>query len=207
MKPHPGDEADRLEELKQVQRPRGLENVLDKQSLRILESLALDSFENLSNAFDDFIEDAPLFAGDTSFAKASIALDSAAKLFSQIDFNHDHLIDAGEIEYLLQKTTSENRDALNWLIEHYEAFTRACFFKNGITKDDLESARNVFHGLRLVHEKFGFSEEATPENLQHITPEEIEKYLAANGDSMEPHDKAGLMALLDYIREHAVTRR
>jgi hypothetical protein len=87
-------------------------------------------------------------------------------------------------------------------MEHYEAFTQACFFKNGITIDDLEAARNVFHGLRLVHEKFGFSEEATPESLQHLNADKIRTHLRDYGASMEPHDRAGLEALLQYIEQH-----
>lgn len=183
------------------ERPRGLEDVLDRRSLRILESLDLDSFDNLSNAFEQFLQDTPLFEGDTTFGKAALALDLTAQLFGEIDADKDHMFNRADLAFLLEKTTSENREALAWLVDHYDAFTQACFFQDGITKDDIESARNVFHGLHQIHEKFGFSEEATPESLHHLSPDGIRKYLHDNHDSLEAHDRAGLESLLSYISD------
>jgi hypothetical protein len=197
---------DRIDEIQKVERPQGLENVLDKQSMHILISLDLQAFDNLYNAFESFLSDSPLFAGDTSFAKAAMALDATANLFSELDQDGDNLLGRSELEYLLQSTTSENVEALGWLVEHFDAFTRACFFKDKISCDDLESARNVFHGLRLVHEKFGFNEEATPESVQHINALRIQNYLDENRDHMEKHDVAGLEQLLAYMKEHAGKR-
>ncbi|CAM6002442.1 unnamed protein product [Sphagnum balticum] len=209
MQPQPdaGEYAiDKIDEVQMVNRPQGLENVLDKQSIHILESLDLEAFDNLYNAFESFLSDAPLFAGDTSFAKAAMALDATANLFSQMDQDDDHLLGKSELEYLLQSTTSDNVEALRWLVDHFDAFTGACFFQDKISCDDLESARNVFHGLKFVHEKFGFNEEATPETVQHLNAIRIENYLSDNRDHMEAHDVAGLEQLLAYIEEHAAKR-
>lgn len=198
-----GEIPDTLVELAKVQRPIGLEGVLDRHSIRILESLSMNSFENLLNAFEEFIEDTPLFKGDTSFAKAAIALDSTAILFSKLDLDKDHMLSKDDLAEVLKNTESKDREALRWLVDHFDAFTQACFFKGRITKDDLEAARNVFHGLRLLHERFNFNEEATAQSLQHLDKPRIEKYLLKHHNTLEPHDKAGLEQLIDYLEKHS----
>jgi len=193
---------DQVSEMERESRPRGLEDVLDKESLKILEDLDLSSFENLLNAFDQFVADAPLFAGDSTFERAAIALDTTAQLFGTLDANGDKVISREELRYLLEKTTGDSRESLNWLLQHFDAFTAACFFESGITRDEIESARNVFHGLRHLYEKFGFSEEVSPDSLQHLNADSIRDYLNSHNDDLEPHDRAGLEELLVYLRTH-----
>lgn len=197
-----GESPDQVSEMERESRPRGLEDVLDRESLKILESLDLNSFENLLNAFDQFIADAPLFAGDTTFERAAIALDTTAQLFGRLDSDGDKVVSVDELQSLLEKTTDANKESLNWLLEHFDAFTAACFFESGITRDEIESARNVFHGLRHLHEKFGFSEEVSPDSLQHINADSIRDYLNSHKDELETHDRAGLEQLLVYLKTH-----
>ncbi|MBX9721768.1 MAG: hypothetical protein K2X81_10260, partial [Candidatus Obscuribacterales bacterium] len=157
---------------------------------------------NLSGAFEQFMMDAPLFQSDASFANAAMALDLTAQLFSTIDTDKNHLLSREEFAYMLQKTTDANRQALSWLVENFNAFTQACFFKDQIGKDDIEAARNVFHGLKVVNDKFGFNKPPSLENLKDLDPSKVKEFLDGNKDSLSPHEAAGLQYLLDHIKKH-----
>ncbi len=186
-----------------VDRPKKLESLIDTQAMRFLEGMDFKSFNNLSGAFEQFMMDAPLFQSDASFASAAMALDLTAQLFSTIDTDKNHLLSREEFAYMLQKTTDANRQALSWLVENFNAFTQACFFKDQIGKDDIEAARNVFHGLKVVNDKFGFNKPPSLENLNDLDPAKVKEFLDANKDSLSPHEAAGLKYLLDHIKKHA----
>lgn len=188
--------------VKRIERPKKLQSLVDTQAMRFLEAMDFQSFNNLSGAFEKFMMEAPLFQGDASFANAAIALDLTAKLFPLIDTDKNHLLSREEFAYLLLKTNAENRQALAWLTENFNAFTQACFFKDQIGKDDIEAARNVFHGLKIANEKFGFKKEPTLENLQDLDANQIKDFLAANKSSLSPHEAAGLTYLLDHIKKN-----
>lgn len=180
-------------------RPKKLESLIDTQAMRFLEAMDFQSFDNLSSAFEKFMMDAPLFQGDIAFSRAAAALDLTAKLFATIDTDKNSLISREEFAYLLLKTTEANRQALAWLIENFNAFTQACFFKDQIAKDDIEAARNVFHGLKLAHEKFGFNKQPSKENLSALDPEQIQAFLDANKGNLSPHEVSGLGYLLEHV--------
>lgn len=187
-------------------RPKKLQSLIDTQAMRFLEAMDFQSFNDLSSAFDKFMMDAPLFQGDVSFSRAAAALDLTAQLFSTIDRDKNHLLSREEFAYLLLKTTEANRQALAWLIENFNAFTQACFFKDQISRDDIEAARNVFHGLKIAKDKFGFDKEPTIENLQYLNEDQIKDYLAGNKGKLSAQEAAGLTYLLDYIRKFGKKR-
>lgn len=191
---------------KGLDRPKKLESLVDTQAMRFLEAMDFQSFNDLSSAFDKFMMDAPLFQGDVSFSRAAAALDLTAQLFSTIDRDKNHLLSREEFAYLLLKTTEANRQALSWLIENFNAFTQACFFKDQISRDDIEAARNVFHGLKIAKDKFGFDKEPTIDNLQYLNEDQIKDYLAGNKGKLTPQETAGLTYLLDYIRKFGKKR-
>lgn len=183
-----------------VERPKKLQSMIDTQAMRFLEAMDFQSYEDLSGAFRQFMMDAPLFQGDVAFSRAALALDLTAQLFSTIDRDKNHLLSREEFAYLLLKTTEANRQALSWLIENFHAFTQACFFKDQIAKDDIEAARNVFHGLKIAQEKFGFNKQPTLENLQELDAAQIKDFLEKNRAGLTPHEASGLVYLLDHIK-------
>ncbi len=185
-----------------VDRPKKLDSLVDTQAMRFLEAMDFQSFNNLSSAFEKFMMDAPLFQGDVSFARAAMALDLTARLFSTIDTDKNNLLSREEFAYLLLKTTEANRQALSWLIENFHAFTQACFFKDQIAKDDVEAARNVFHGLKIAKEKLGFDKQPTLENLKTLDPKEIKNLLDNRRSELTPHEASGLQYLLDHIKKY-----
>ena len=191
---------------KSIDRPKKLQSLIDTQAMRFLEAMDFQSFNDLSSAFDKFMMDAPLFQGDVSFSRAAAALDLTAQLFSTIDRDKNHLLSREEFAYLLLKTTEANRQALSWLIENFNAFTQACFFKDQISRDDIEAARNVFHGLKTAKDKFGFDKEPTIDNLQYLNEDQIKDYLAGNKGKLTAQETAGLTYLLDYIRKFGKKR-
>lgn len=187
--------------IKEIDRPKKLQSLIDTQAMRFLEAMDFQSFNDLSGAFDKFMMDAPLFQGDVAFSRAALALDLTAQLFGTIDRDKNHLLSREEFAYLLLKTTEQNRMALSWLIENFNAFTQACFFKDQISRDDIEAARNVFHGLKIAKDKFGFDKQPTVENLAYLNEDQIKDYLAGNRGKLTPQETAGLTYLLDHLRK------
>ena len=176
-----------------------LHMVLEKDEIKMLETLELNSFEHLQYAFEDIVNNAPLFEGSSSFQQAAIALDMAAKLFPQIDHDGDHMLSPAELESYLAQCNSANKEALSWLVSHYEAFSKACFFQGTLTRDDIEEARNVFHGLHHLHDNFGFDGAPSPEALAGLSPAGILAYIDKHRDDLDPHEIAGLKGLADHI--------
>ncbi|MBX9686359.1 MAG: hypothetical protein K2X27_06625, partial [Candidatus Obscuribacterales bacterium] len=168
-----GDLILEFREKRLVDRPKKLDTMIDTQAMRFLEAMDFQSFGNLSSAVEKFMMDAPLFQGDVSFSRAALALDLTAQLFSLIDTDKNNLISREEFAYLLLKTNEANKQALSWLIENFNAFTQACFFKDQISRDDIEAGRNVFHGLKVVNDKFGFHKQPTAENLQELDHDQV----------------------------------
>lgn len=187
---------------RKVERPRKLESLVDTQAMRFLEAMDFQSFNNLSSAFEQFMMDAPLFQGDASFGQAAMALDLTAQLFPIIDRDKDSLLSREEFAYLLQQTNDANRTALSWLMDNFAAFSQACFFKDQIGKDDIEAARNVFHGLKIVKDKFGLEQSPTMENLGKLDPDQLKDFLDKNGKFLSKHEATGLTYLIDHIRKH-----
>lgn len=187
-------------------RPKKLESLVDTQAMRFLGAMDFQSFDNLSGAFEKFMMDAPLFQGDVSFANAARALDLTAQLFGTIDRDGNHLLSREEFAYLILKTNDMNRRALGWLIENFNAFTQACFFKDQISKDDIEAGRNVFHGLKIAQEKLGFNKQPTLENLQELDGDAILAYLTKNKGSLTAHEASGLQYLHEHIKKHVKRR-
>lgn len=182
-------------------RPVKLQSLIDTQAMRFLESMDFQSFNDLSSVAEGFMAQAPLFQGDASFAQAAMALDLTAQLFPIIDTDKNRLLNRSEFAYLLARTNDQNRQALDWLIQNFDAFTRACFFKDQIGRDELEASRNVFHGLKLAHEKFGLNGPPTEDNLKNLDTEKMKDYLDTNKDSLSPVEAAGLQHLIDHIEK------
>ena len=86
------------------------------------------------------------------------------------------------------------------MTENFNAFTTARFFQDQIGKDDIEAARNVFHGLKIAKDKFGFDKQPTKENLKDLDADKINDFLVKSGDSLNPHETAGLKYLLYILR-------
>lgn len=189
-------------ERRKLERPKKLQSLIDTQGMRFLEAMDFQSFGNLSSALEQFMAEAPLFQCDASFSAAALSLDLTAQLFPVIDRDKNGLLNRAEFAYLLEQTTAANRQALSWLIENFNAFTQACFFKDQIGKDDIEAARNLFHGLKIVQKEFGFSKQPTLENLQELDEGKISDYLDNNRSLLNPHEISGLKYLLDHIRKH-----
>lgn len=177
----------------------GLHMVLEKDEIRMLETLELNSFEHLQSAFEDILNNAPLYEGASSFQQAAIALDMAAKLFPAIDHDGDHMLSPSELESYLAQCNAANKEALSWLVSHYEAFSKACFFEGTVTRDDIEEARNVFHGLHHLHDRFGLEGVPSPEALATLSPAGIMAYLEQHGAHLDPHEIAGLRGLAAHV--------
>ena len=190
---------------RRLDRPKKLQSLIDTQAMRFLETMDFNSFNDLSGTIEKFMMDAPLFQANSSFSSAAQALDLTAQLFSTIDTDKNQLISRDELAYLLQKTTAANRQALSWLIENFQAFTQACFFKDQIGKDEVEAARNVFHGLKIIQEKMGFTRPPTLDNLQELDLSEIRNYLKTNKHSLTGHEASGLKYLLDHLEKNKKT--
>lgn len=177
----------------------GLHMVLEKDEIRMLETLELNSFEHLQYAFEDIVNNAPLYEGTSSFQQAAIALDMAAKLFPAIDHDGDHMLSPSELESYLAQCNMANKEALSWLVSHYDAFSKACFFEGTVTRDDIEEARNVFHGLHHLHDQFGFEGAPSPETLAALSPAGILAYLEQHKAHLDSHEIAGLKGLAEHI--------
>lgn len=189
-------------ETAKLERPKKLDSLIDTQAMHFLEAMDFQSYDDLSGTLERFMMDAPLFQGDVSFGRAAMALDLTSQLFSTMDTDGNHLVSREEFAYLLLKTTEANRMALSWLIENFNAFTQACFFQDQISKDDIEASRNVFHGLKVAQEKFGFDKQPTVANLQYLNEDQIKDYLYNHGSNLTPQEAAGLAYLLEHIKKY-----
>jgi hypothetical protein len=183
-------------------RPKKLQSLIDTQAMRFLEAADFQSFGNLASACEKFMIEAPGFQSSSSFAAAALALDLTARLFATIDRDRNKLLSRDEFAYWLEATTAANREALSWLVENFNAFTQACFFKDQIGRDDIEAARNVFHGLKIAQQEFGFSKTPTMENLRELDEDKIRDYLDRQKDSLSPNEACGLKYLLDHLQKH-----
>lgn len=195
------EHREQLEAHRPAEKTAPLEAILTRDEVQMLELLELNTFEHLQAAFEDILSQSQLFEGDTSFKQAAIALDTAAGLFPYIDKDGDHMMTLSELETYLKQDTSANVEALKWLTVHFEAFSNACFFRGSVTRDDIEEARNVFHGLHHLHQCFGFDGRPETQALAALSDNEIEQYLHDRGTSIDRHDAIGLRGLVEYIRK------
>ncbi len=172
----------------------------ERDALRILESLKLNTFEGALNMIEEFLSNIKLFEGadDTNFASAAKALDIASRSFVAIDANHDFLMTRDE---LLKYIASGHHDkSFDWLLSKFAALERLSFFMGGISLSELESARDLFHGLNCLKTKYeDFSKPHPVDQPGALSSERIRAYLDANRGRLEEHDERGLVGLIQYI--------
>lgn len=170
---------------------------LDRESFRALEALSLNSFENALNAFDEFLGSILIFEGANSFVKAANALDIASKAFLTIDANHDFVMTKAELEgYLAGCPSNDIASPLSWLISNFAVLQSLSFFLDGITRHEIEAARDLFHGLNYLQanlDKIGGTKRGG------VSEKAVLKYLHKNIGQLEIHDYRGLKGLAKYL--------
>lgn len=184
-----------------IERPEKMRSLVDTQSMRYLEDADYNSYEDLSYSCEQIIIAAPAFENTPCFGKAAEALDLSWQLFGYADNDNNRLLNRDEFAYLLERSNEANREALSWLMDNFDAFTKACFFKDQIGKDDLQAARKVFHGLKVVQENFGFTGAPTNENLSKLNIMSLKKYLESNKKVLSEHESSGLGYLIAYLEK------
>lgn len=173
---------------------------LDIESFRLLESLSLDSFENALNAFDEFLENITIFEGANNFVKAANALDVASNAFAAIDANHDFVMAKEELEAYLSGCGRENVSRpLSWLVSNFGVMQRLSFFLGGISRSEIESARDLFHGLNYLKSNLDKIAPKRGQNTGRLSQKTILKYLRKHGSELDEHDAQGLSGLATYL--------
>ena len=172
-------------------------NSLDKDSFRALEALSLNSFENALNAFDEFLGSIAIFSGANNFVKAANAFDVASSAFTAIDANHDFVMTQVELEgYLASCPGSENAQPLTWLIANFAVLQRLSFFQDGITRHEIASARDLFHGLNYLQ---GNLDKIAPGKKGDLSEKDVLNYVREHKDDLETHDARGLRGLAKFL--------
>lgn len=170
----------------------------DRQSMRMLESLTLNSFENVLNVFEEFLSGVPLFEGITSFAAAALAFDAAAVAFSAIDANHDFLMTKIDLENYLSECDQRSSVHLKWLVANFPVLEQLSLFVGSVSRDEIELARDVFHGLSYVQKNIDAIH--PPSSKGKLAAADLSVHLAKFGRTLESHDARGLAGLAAHIR-------
>lgn len=173
---------------------------LDIDSFRVLESLSIDSFQNALNAFDEFLENITILDGANDFIKAANALDVASSAFAAIDANHDFVMAKGELEAYLSRCGGENvARPLTWLALNFGVMQRLSFFLGGISRSEINSARDLFHGLNYLKTNLDKIAPKRGPNKGKLSEKTILKYLRKHGAELDEHDDRGLSGLAKYL--------
>lgn len=179
----------------------------ERDALRILESLNHNTFEGALDMIEEFLSDISLFdAPGDNFAGAAEALDLAALSFSAIDANHDFLLGRDELKAYI--ANGDCHMSLDWLLSKFAALERLSFFVGGISRIEIERARDLFHGLRFLKSNLeSFSKPHAKDEQAAISPEKIQEFLDKNKGHLEAHDERGLNAIIHYIdRVNAIVK-
>ena len=172
-------------------------NSLDRDSFRALEALSLNSFENALNAFEQFLGSLAIFSGANRFVKAANALDVASSAFTAIDANHDFVMTKVELEgYLASCPSAENAQPLAWLIANFAVLQRLSFFQDGISRHEIESARDLFHGLNYLQ---GNLDKIATGKKGDLSEKDVQNYVREHKDDLETHDARGLRGLAKFL--------
>lgn len=181
----------------------------ERDALRILESLNHNTFEGALDMIEEFLSDINLFdaPGDSNFAAAAEALDLASLSFSAIDANHDFLLGKEELEAYI--ANGNYHMSMDWLLSKFAALERLSFFMGGISRIEIERARDLFHGLRFLKSNLeSFSKPHSIDEKGAISPQKIQKFLDENKGNLEAHDERGLNAIIHYInRVNTIVRQ
>lgn len=172
----------------------------ERDALRVLESLNHSTFEGALDMIEEFLSEIKLFdaPADTNFAEAAEALDLASLSFSAIDANHDFLMQRDELEAYIANGGCHM--SLDWLLCKFAALERLSFFIGGISRIEIERARDLFHGLRFLRSNLeSFSKPHSMDEQGAISPEKIQEFLDKNKGHLEEHDERGLNAIIHYI--------
>ncbi|GEM_PF-3418772 len=182
---------------------RGLEMespLLELDARQVLESLDLNSFENALNVFEQFFSNIQLFCGESNFLKSAHALEIAAMAFTTIDADHDFVMTAGELStYIAENDNPEIAESLAWLSANFHSLEQLCFFQGGISRLELEAARDVFFGLSYLHQNMDKVSKAVDGGKGRVTDKEVQDYLNAHGEHLDEHHARGLGALVTYL--------
>ncbi len=170
----------------------------DRQSMRMLESLTLNSFENVLNVFEEFLSGVPLFEGMTSFTAAALAFDAAAVAFAAIDADHDFLMRKVDLENYLSECDQRSSVHLKWLVANFSVLERLSLFVGNVSRDEIEVARDVFHGLSYLQKNIDTIH--PPSSQGKLSAADLSVYLAKYGRTLEPHDARGLAGLAAHVR-------
>lgn len=173
---------------------------LDIESFRALESLSLDSFQNALNAFDEFLENITVFEGANNFVKAANAFDVASTAFASIDANHDFVMAKEELEAYLSRCGGENVSRpLSWLSLNFGVMQRLSFFLSGISRSEIEAARDLFHGLNYLKSNLDKIAPKKGQNKGKLSEKSIVRYLRKHRSELDEHDVRGLSGLATYL--------
>lgn len=171
----------------------------EQDAVRIIEAMELNTFESALNMFEEFLSNISLFESskDKDFSQTARALDTAALTFSAIDANHDLLMTRDELKAYL--ASGNGNESLIWLLSKFSALQRLCFFLNAITRDELESARDFFHGLSYLKNNFEkFADPQRSDEVGSLSQKRIREFLRENRN-LEIHDARGLDGLVYYV--------
>jgi len=174
--------------------------ILDKDARYILESLNFNSFDNSLNAFENFLSSSELFCGSTPFMKSAHALDIAGLAFSAVDTDHDFVMTKDELDtFVAEHQGDGTADSLSWLTANFDSLEKMAFFLGGITKNEIEAARDVFYGLGYMHENFDKVKGAVGGDKSQLSDKEVADYLNQHGAHLDDHHARGLAKLVEYL--------
>ena len=173
---------------------------LDGDAVRVLEALNVNSFENALYAFDEFLENITLFNGANNFEKAANALDIASQAFTAIDANHDFVMTSEELNRYLAEHGMENvGHSLEWLASNFAVLQRLSFFMNGITRHEIDAARDLFHGLNYLNTNLERITTTKVGSKANLSEKAILKFVDEQGGDLEEHDARGLRGLAKFL--------
>ncbi len=175
--------------------------LLERDAIHILQSVNLNSFENALNELEEFLSNLDLSTAETNFSRAANTLDMVSRAFTAIDVNHDLLMTKDELRhYLAVGCTPEVAQALGWLVARFDILEQLSFFVNGITYSELDTARDVFHGLSCLQANFECISNIHRGGAGEIlSKEKILHYLNVHENCLEEHDARGLQQLVRYL--------
>lgn len=174
----------------------------ERDAMHILESFHLNTFESALITVEEFLANINLFdqPGDSNFGLSAVALDLASRAFVAIDANHDFLMTKKELEQYI--ASGHHDKSLDWLLSKFAALERLSFFKGGISKQEIEAARDFFHGMNCLKNNFEeFSKPHRQDVKGSLSKQKVSAFLDKNRGKLDVHDERGLDGLINYIEK------
>lgn len=163
--------------------------------LLVLQSLHLSEFATLFVAMEQFYDGFELCDHSVNFIDAANILEKAAASFPLIDKDSDNAISFAELQTYAARHPESNSE-IEWLECHYQALTQASLaHHNGIRRQDLETARRVFHGLDFVLQHFSH---LTAGGSSKIYPEDLLRLVCCR-ENLTQDEALGIWHLIHYL--------